>query len=395
MSKQSLYVTPSLSLDSEVARLVIELEHLRKKYLTGTTPPWVFFGLKNLFQTIESVTSARIEGNKTTIAGFVEAARNGDTTIRDEEDIKIILNVENGIKYIESLAAKGIIIDQDFILALHRIVVEGLDPMREGDVRPGAYRTDFRKISKSEHVLPAPADVKELMAGLIEFINQPMAHQMDLIKIAMVHHRFVWIHPFGNGNGRVVRLLTYAMLAKAGYIDEDGARLLDPTAVFGLNKFRYYDMLAGADDLSEDGLTKWCEYMLAGLNEEARKIDNLLDGDFTKRRIIIPAIAYSLEKQRISKLEHDMLLVCVEKDIVSAADFRHLFSPQISNVNISHAIGKLRQQNLLEPEHPSARKYHLCMNRNPLTIGIIKQLDDNGFLPPMDSHTDDIRGKTA
>ena len=50
----------------------------------------------------------------------------------------------------------------------------------------------------------------------------------DLIKVAIAHHRFVWIHPFGNGNGRVVRLLTYALLIKYGF----GANKLELGTVF-------------------------------------------------------------------------------------------------------------------------------------------------------------------
>ena len=124
--------------------------------------------------------------------------------------------------------------------------------------------------------------------------------------------------------------------------------------------------------------------MLNGLAEEVHKIDQLLDGDFTKKEIILPAIEYAVDKQRINKLEHDMLLVCVEKDVVSASDFKHLFSDDISHVNVSQAIRKLRDQQLIAPISEKARKYTLCMNRNLLTVGIIKKLDDNGFLPPLD-----------
>jgi len=277
-------------------------------------------------------------------------------------------------------------IDKNFIFELHRIVVEGLSsrPGAEGDARPGAYRNRPRQIQNSNHALPLPADIRDLMNDLIVFINKPTPHQMDLVKIAQVHHRFVWIHPFGNGNGRVVRLLTYAMLAKRGYIDKNGARLLDPAAVFGSNKFTYYDMLSGADNLSEAGLVAWCEYMLKGLVDEVGKIDKLLDGDFTKRQIIVPAIEYAYEKEKINTLEKDMLLVCVEKDIVSASDFRHLFPKDISRVNVSQAIRKLRDQSLIAPVSENARKYTLTMNRSPLTAGILKKLDDCGFLPPLE-----------
>lgn len=379
------YRIPELTLGSKTASLVVALEPLRSKYLTGTTPPWIFFGLKNLFQTIESVTSARIEGNNTTIADFVEAARDGDKKATKKDSIKMIMNVERGIQEIEDLNMETVKFDKDFIFGLHRTVVDGLSPNNEGDDRAGAYRNTPRQITNSLLVLPAPADIRELMDELMTFINSSVDHQLDLVKIAMVHHRFVWIHPFGNGNGRVVRLLTYAMLAKAGYIDKDGARLLDPAAVFGIDKKVYYEKLAGADDLSDFGLVAWCEYMLEGLLSEVGKIDRLLDEDFTKSRIIVPAIEHAYEKQRITRLEKNMLLICVEKNIVSASDFSHLFPKGISPVNISLAIRKLKDQNLIQPTRPNARKYTLCMNRNAITTGIIGKLDENGFLPPLDS----------
>ncbi len=381
--RELLFKLPTLLLDSEVAELVLELETLRSRELHGTTPPWVFFGVKNLFQTVESVISTHIEGNNTTIAAYVEAARSKDKKVSQDEKIKMILNLENAIKDIEIEVSPETKFDKDYILNLHRKVVTGLDPAQEGDSRAGAYRNEFREIQNSEHVLPQHSDIRDLMSELIDFINTPISHTMELIKIAVVHHRFVWIHPFGNGNGRVVRLLTYAMLARAGYIDKDGNRLLDPTAVFGSNKMVYYDKLAEADDLSEKGSIAWCEYMLSGLTSEIAKIDQLLDAKFTKREIIIPAINYAFDKQKITKLERDMLLVCVEQDLVSASDFRELFPPETSHVRISQIIRSLRDQNLIEPQEPGARKYMLCMNNNLLTTGILRRLDENGFLPPM------------
>ena len=79
------------------------------------------------------------------------------------------------------------------------------------------------------------------------FINENHPPKYDLIKVALAHHRFGWIHPFGNGNGRVVRLLTYALLIKYGFNVKTGGRVLNPTAAFCNDRDQYYDMLARAD----------------------------------------------------------------------------------------------------------------------------------------------------
>ena len=50
--------------------------------------------------------------------------------------------------------------------------------------------------------------VEDYMNELLDFVNKEDAKKFDLLKAAIAHHRFVWIHPFGNGNGRTVRLFT-------------------------------------------------------------------------------------------------------------------------------------------------------------------------------------------
>jgi hypothetical protein len=62
----------SPSFDSSLTNLIIELDYLRKKSLYGSTPPSIFFQLKNIFHMLESIASARIEGNITTIAEYVD-----------------------------------------------------------------------------------------------------------------------------------------------------------------------------------------------------------------------------------------------------------------------------------------------------------------------------------
>jgi len=58
--------------NSTLTDLILELDYLRKKPLRGSTHEKVFFQLKHIFHTLESIGSARIEGNNTTVVEYFE-----------------------------------------------------------------------------------------------------------------------------------------------------------------------------------------------------------------------------------------------------------------------------------------------------------------------------------
>lgn len=66
-----------------------------------------------------------------------------------------------------------------------------------------------------DYVAPDWQDVEELMKELISFIEKSKANQVELA--ARAHYRFERIHPFGDGNGRIGRLLMNHILWHAGY----------------------------------------------------------------------------------------------------------------------------------------------------------------------------------
>jgi hypothetical protein len=61
-----------------------------------------------------------------------------------------------------------------------------------------------------------PEQVQPQMERLIELHNQA-ANAHPLIRAAWLHHRFICIHPFEDGNGRVARALTLLLLLKEKY----------------------------------------------------------------------------------------------------------------------------------------------------------------------------------
>jgi Fic family protein len=204
---------------SNLTDLIIELDYLRKKPLGGSTPVKIFFQLKHLFHTLESIGSARIEGNNTTIAEYFETKISPNANeVKNPIGINEIKNLENAMSFIEK-NIKSHKIDRAFLSEMHKIIVKDLlpPPDGEGDRTPGEYRKVDLKISKSKHIPPNWMKVEDYMIELLDFINFEDAPKYDLLKAAIAHHRFVWIHPFGNGNGRTVRLFTYAMLVKTGF----------------------------------------------------------------------------------------------------------------------------------------------------------------------------------
>ena len=372
------------SFGSNLTDLIIELEHLRKKTLGGSTHPQVFFQLKHLFHTLESIGSARIEGNNTTIAEYIETKLDsGDTEKNKSHSIIEIQNIEKAMEFIES-TIQDYPINKTFVSELHKIIVKDLPspPNGEGDLTPGSYRNKNIKISNSLHLPPDSFLVDTYMDDLFSFINSEDPSKYDLLKSAIAHHRFVWIHPFGNGNGRTVRLFTYAMLIKNGFNVNVG-RIINPTAVFCSNRNGYYDNLSKADSGSDNDVLEWCEYVLKGLKEEIEKIDKLTDYEYLKKEILIPSINFSFERQIITEIESKILKETIEKQVVQNLDLERFFKGKAKS-EISRQIKKLIDKKMLIPERDSARKYVLRFDNNYLLRGIIKMLDERGFLPIRD-----------
>lgn len=380
---QSFSHTPLVLVNPEfgspLTSLILELDFLKKKTLSGSTHPAIFFQLKSLFHMLESIGSARIEGNNTTVLEYIET-KIEKTEEPKSDEFREIQNVEKAMVFIDK-HINDTTINRLFVSELHKLIVEGLDPSHEGDPTPGEYRQRPVGIKNSAHKPPPDGImVNEYMEELFEFINRDDGPQYDLLKAAIAHHRFVWVHPFRNGNGRTVRLFTYAMLVKQGFKVNMGQRILNPTAVFCSNRNTYYDKLAKADIGTKDGLLEWCEYVLSGLKVEIEKVDKLIDYNFLKTEILLPALDFSLERKFITDYESRILRVVLEKQEIQAGDLKTLFKGKDPSI-VSRHIKKLIEKDMLVPVQKGKRKYTFKFSNNYLLRGIIHALDAKSFLP--------------
>lgn len=127
-------------------------------------------------------------------------------------------------------------ISQDIIQQIHEIVTKGI--LKDS----GKYRTQNVRITGSKTTPPSYLKIVRLMEGYIQNIKQLKIHSIK--KAAFLHHEFVRIHPFLDGNGRVARLITNLYLMRQGY----------PAIVLKKeDRRKYYQVLQRADggDLSQ------------------------------------------------------------------------------------------------------------------------------------------------
>lgn len=369
---------------SKLTGVIFELEKLRVKKLGGPVSPHVFFQIKEIFQMLESLGSARIEGNNTTLAEYVEKVIENQTekSTKDEQ-IKEIENIENAITFINKNVNKETKFNRSIISEIHKILVDGLTPppAGEGSRYPGQLRPIDVTIKESKHTPPEHIKVPELFDELMNFVNQPLDTQYHLLAIAMSHHRMAWIHPCDNGNGRLVRMFTYALLIKQGFQVKSG-RILNPTAIFCMDRNKYYDMLALADTGEKEKVLEWCLYVLEGLLAEIEKIDNLLDLEYIINVILLPMLKFSLERENITKREYQILSAVVKSEdmTIKSVDLEKILGEE-SPVQRSRILKKLKDRAMLLPLKKGGRIYTIGFANNYLLRGTVNVLRENGFIP--------------
>ena len=361
--------------DSPLLDVLTDLEHLRRFEMRASTPMPVFLQLKDIFHLLESLASARIEGNHTTLADYVETKVAPSVAMSDT--LQELDNIEAAMCQVEESVVPGEALTEHFVRGLHATTVQALQ--REGDRTPGSYRSGAVQIAAAEHLPPDALEVPRYMNELVAFINQADAPKYDLMKVALAHHRFAWIHPFGNGNGRVVRLLTYALLIKYGFQVTSAQRLLNPAAVFCADRNRYYSLLAQADSGATADLEAWCLYVLSGVRDELQKVSHLADYAYLQDKILLPAVAHARQRQLITAQEHTVLNHTIKAGVVKAADLKTVL-PALNANQLTYQIRKLLDSGMLQAIHADARQYTLGFSHNLLLRGVVKALADEGFI---------------
>ena len=158
-------------------------------------------------------------------------------------------------------------------------------------ILPGQLRTSGVMVGR--HVPPSANELPSFLLRFDEaYTPERLSRVHGILAVAAAHHRLLWIHPFLDGNGRVARLMSHAMLLRCGV----GSSLWSVARGLARNAGQYKAALARADDprhgdldgrgaLSEQALRDFARFFLDTCIDQVRFMESLLQPSELLRRM--------------------------------------------------------------------------------------------------------------
>ena len=175
-------------------------------------------GRLNRIRAVHGTTA--LEGNPLSEEQVAELLDDRNTERQRTREQAQIRNAGNAQDWARSRFAGGETpLRLEDVLRMHRLMTRHSD---ETDNVPGRFRR-HRVVAGTPalggvHRGAPPEDVPQLMEGFVAFVDSArMQGEHPVIRALLAHFFLVTIHPFGDGNGRVSRLVEAAILFKGGY----------------------------------------------------------------------------------------------------------------------------------------------------------------------------------
>jgi len=252
-------ITVSSELRNAIEDAIYELGRLEGVSEETNTNPIVYTSLVRR----EAVESVLIEGAEINIEDLFRP-----DTLRGTEvtkDVQEGLNYERAVIEGAKQVAQNGEITLDMLDILHQQLLQGTrtDAARLGEFRRQPVHLPPPETLAEPFIPPAPDHIPDLMANLEAYVQDGGPYH-TLINIGLVHYQFETIHPYGDGNGRLGRLLITLQLIDNEYLSQG---YLYPSAYFNEHKVEYVTRMRA---VSEEGAWEpWLQFFVDGIRQQA------------------------------------------------------------------------------------------------------------------------------
>lgn len=317
---EPLALSESCKRRGALADLAIELA-ARSAGFRRSLPESMVSSLADLVRSMNCYYSNLIEGHNTHPID-IERALNDDFS-KDKAKRNLQLEAKAHVevqRWIDAGGVSGRVLSVGAICEIHSRFykllpeelrwVENPENKKKVEVLPGVFRKDDVRVG--QHIGISPGAVPRFLDHF-EHTYSRLGRAESILAAAAAHHRLAWIHPFPDGNGRVMRLMSHAMMLEV----LDTGALWSVARGLARKSKEYKDHLANCDlprrnaldgrgNLSEEALVEFTEFFLRVCLDQVTFMESLMQPDRVRARILGWA-KEEIEKGELSK-KSDLIL---------------------------------------------------------------------------------------
>ncbi|MGD1923356.1 MAG: Fic family protein [Paracoccaceae bacterium] len=298
---EPLMVSEGSPLRPTLNDLALELAE-KSAAFRSSLPESIASALADLVRSMNCYYSNLIEGHDTHPVD-IERALAGDYSADPhkrnlQEEAKAHITVqrwidENGLASAPTAPEAIIEVHRRFceLLPQELLVIEDPKTAKRVPVVPGELRTGYVQVG--HHIAISPGAVPRFLERMHKAYER-LGRIEAILASACAHHRLLWIHPFSDGNGRVTRLMSYAMLRST--LDTRG--LWSVARGLARQEQTYKSHLEACDGprrgdldgrgtLSEAALASFTEFFLKTCIDQVEFMAGLMQADRLRDRVMI------------------------------------------------------------------------------------------------------------
>jgi Fic family protein len=284
-----------------LADLALELTHQSAAF-RASLPAGIAEALATLVRAMNCYYSNLIEGHNTHPVDIERALKDDLSSDTRRRNLQLEAKAHIAVQaWIDGGGIAGVATTKAALFEIHRRFCSALpddllwaeDPTTgaRARVEPGTLRD--RDVKVGNHVAVSPGAVPRFL-DRFEAAYRGLGRVDAILAAAAAHHRLLWIHPFLDGNGRVARLMSHAMLKDA----------LDTGAVWSVARGlaraegRYKQHLAACDlprrndldgrgNLSEEALADFTAFFIETAIDQVSFMRGLIEPARLRARIAL------------------------------------------------------------------------------------------------------------
>lgn len=265
-------------------------------------PEGVLTALADLVRAMNCYYSNLIEGHDTHPVDIERALKNDYSANHEKRNLQLEAKAHIAVqKWIDEGGLLGRAVTTEGICEIHRRFSEQLpdellwvkdpDTGERMQVIPGIVRKRDVKVGK--HIPASPGALPRLLERF-ENTYGGLGKSEMIIATAAAHHRLLWIHPFLDGNGRVARLMSHAIMLET--LDTGGIWSIARGLARNVQSYKRHlaacdlkrrNELDGRGNLSEESLASFTRFFLEICLDQVKFMEELVQPERLRNRILL------------------------------------------------------------------------------------------------------------